>query len=124
MRGLILIVLLLAISTVYGLTPEEKATIEKIRIVEDSMWLFASVFIVFFTYQLKKIYEGGEIERGFTLFLIAFGLIVMWKFLGVIQRVYDIEAVEDFKEVVGEAGSGFMMGVAYFVMWKLLKGEE
>lgn len=124
MRYLVLIVALFTISAVYGLTPEEKETISKIRIVEDSMWLFASVFIVFFTYQLKKVYEGGQLERAFALFLIAFGLIVLWKFLGVIQRVYDIEAVEDFKEVVGEAGSGFMMGVAYFVMWKLLKGEE
>ncbi|WP_456475562.1 hypothetical protein [Candidatus Pyrohabitans sp.] len=125
MRGVILtiIVLIFLTAPVFALTSEEKATIERVRLMEDSIWLFASVFLVFFSYQLRKIYAGGAMEKTFTLFTLAFGLMMLWKFLGVIQRVYGIEA-ELIRELIGEGGSGFMMGVAYYAMWRMLKGEE
>ncbi len=120
---ILLVTLIFLVSVGFAITPEQKDIIGKIRLAEDSIWLFASVFLVFFTYQLRKVYEGGALEKSFLLFTVAFGLMVFWKFLGVIQRVYDIEA-EFLKEFIGEGGSGFMIGIAYYAMWKMLKGEE
>jgi hypothetical protein len=124
MRRLLIVItaLVFLTGTVYAMTPEQKEIIGKIRLAEDAIWLFASVFLVFFSYQLKVIYEGGEMEDAFKIFVLAFSLLVLWKFLGVTGRIYGIDTGL-VKELVGEAGSGFVIGGAYSKMWHIMKGE-
>jgi len=112
----------------YAATGGGKDVISRYRIGEDALWMFASAFLVYFSYQLMTTYKGGALEKGFLAFMAAFFIIFLWKFIGVVMRLHGLgstnaPALDEFKEIL-EGLSGLAIGIAFLVMYNQLKLKE
>jgi hypothetical protein len=99
--------------------------ISRLRLAEDGIWFFASIFLMYFSYRLMVLSKGGRLEKGFLAFMLSFFIIVLWKYIGVNERIFALPqgALHDFKETL-EGLSGVAIGLTFLYMYNLLRPKE
>ncbi len=99
--------------------------IGRLRLAEDGIWFFASIFLMYFSYRLMILSKGGVLEKGFLAFMLSFFVIVLWKYIGVNERIFALPkgALHEFKEAL-EGVSGVAIGLTFLYMYNLLRPKE
>ncbi|RMF91319.1 MAG: hypothetical protein D6733_01505 [Methanobacteriota archaeon] len=102
-----------------------ESVIGNYRMGEDAIWMFASAFLLYFSYGLMTMSKGGALEKGFLGFMISFFIIFLWKFIGVNERALSLPkgGLHEFKEML-EGLSGLAIGITYLYMYNVLRPKK